>query len=164
MALGLRAAARELGISHVALHKAEKAGRVKQEPNGGFDIEKCRKALAENSNPEKQRQARSQRKSPATSQNAESGEHTYSEALRRREWLKVEKEELSLERQRGELVELTPINAFVAGMILKAQEELLRIGPELRDRLAQETDSIKCEGLVTAKIEQALNHLAQYRG
>jgi hypothetical protein len=43
--LGLRAAARQLGISHVGLLKAESTGRVPKRVNGLFDIDACRKAL-----------------------------------------------------------------------------------------------------------------------
>ena len=40
--LGLRAAARALGISHVALLKATKGGRVAKLQNGRYDVEACR--------------------------------------------------------------------------------------------------------------------------
>lgn len=50
--LGLRAAARELGISHPALLKHEKRGRVKhRNADGLFDVDDCRRSLAENSRP-----------------------------------------------------------------------------------------------------------------
>jgi hypothetical protein len=40
-----REVARRLGISHTAMQKAERAGRVAREPNGAWDIEKVRAGL-----------------------------------------------------------------------------------------------------------------------
>jgi len=40
-----REMARQIGISHVALQKAERNGRVKREPDGSWDIEKVRAGL-----------------------------------------------------------------------------------------------------------------------
>ena len=41
-----REVARRLGISHTAMQKAERAGRIAREPNGAWDIEKVRAGLA----------------------------------------------------------------------------------------------------------------------
>src|SRR5689334_18927027 len=137
MGLGLRAAARELGISHVALLKAEKSGRVARELDGTFDVVKCRVSLERNSNPEKQRQGRSQQKKPDSLESGvavsvgDEPKETYSEALRVQAWLKVDRDRLENQKRIGSLVELAPINAYVAGMILKARDELTKIAPEL---------------------------------
>jgi hypothetical protein len=46
-----REVARRLGISHTAIQKAERAGRIAREPNGVWDIEKVRAGLATKSTP-----------------------------------------------------------------------------------------------------------------
>lgn len=46
-----REVARRLGISHTALQKAQRAGRIAPEPDGGWDIEKVRARLAASSDP-----------------------------------------------------------------------------------------------------------------
>ena len=46
-----REIARQLGISHTAIQKAERAGRITREPNGAWDLEKVRAGLATKSAP-----------------------------------------------------------------------------------------------------------------
>jgi hypothetical protein len=58
---------------------------------------------------------------------------TFAEAQRRREWLRVERDRLELLGKRSEVVPIAEINAFVAGMIIRAREILVRIAPELKD-------------------------------
>lgn len=41
-----RAVARQLGLSDTAIRKAEQAGRIVREPDGCWDIERVRRALA----------------------------------------------------------------------------------------------------------------------
>ena len=89
-------------------------------------------------------------------------DNSFFEAQRQREWTRLEKEKIELEARRCELVALVPINAYVAGMIIKAREQFTRIGPELRDRLAQETDPIACEAMISNRILRALNEMAEY--
>jgi hypothetical protein len=179
--LGLRAAAAALDISHVALLKAEKAGRVpKRDAEGLFDVEACRRGLAQNSNLGKQRSARAQQagdRGQATGDRPESPKlpvldladitpetESQAEACRRLEWEKVRKAQRLNDEAEKNLIALPPINAWAAGMIIAARDELLRIGPELRERLAQETDPIECEQMISKRITQALNKLNEFEG
>jgi len=184
MTLGRNAAARELGISPQALGKAFKTGRVKQTPEGLYDVDLCRVALKLNSNPGKQASARAQQRPkkeanqptapppllsqagkcvPREAEEEGEGGTSYSEAVRQREWIRFEKEKLNLEKQRLSLVELTPVNAYVAGMIMQAREELTRIPMELRDKLAQETDAIKCQDMLLDRIDQTLKKMSEFK-
>ena len=170
MGLGLRAAAKSLGISHVALLKAKKAGRVTAGADGSFDVEVCRAELAKNSNPGKQQNARAQQRNhvlpsaeatedvgnadplnvfdTTISQPEEPGsDATYNEACRRLEWIKVQRAQLELDRKRAELVPLVEVNAYIAGMIAKARDILLRID---------------CDDRTKREIERALRELAKF--
>jgi hypothetical protein len=162
--LGLRAAARELKISHVALLKAESDGRVPARIGGKFDVELCRAALAANTNPGKSKSARAQQNRPhdPDTQGIEPSGDTLAEASRLHEWEKVRALKLKTDREEGRLVELSVINAFVAGMIMKARDELVRIGAELADSLAQTSDPVKCRALVDDRINQALFNLKTF--
>ena len=46
-----REAARRIGVSDTAIHKAERAGRIAREPNGQWDIDKTRRRLTETADP-----------------------------------------------------------------------------------------------------------------
>ena len=46
-----REVARRLGVSDTTIHKAERAGRIAREPDGGWDIDKTRRSLSETADP-----------------------------------------------------------------------------------------------------------------
>ncbi|MCU1324662.1 MAG: putative bacteriophage-related protein [Bryobacterales bacterium] len=50
MNLSARAVAEHLGVSHTAVNKAAERGRIKREPDGGFDLDKVKAAWNENVN------------------------------------------------------------------------------------------------------------------
>jgi hypothetical protein len=91
------------------------------------------------------------------------GDETLAEAARQLEWEKLREKQIKNEREEGRLVEVVVINAFVAGMIMKARDELIRIGAEIADRLARESDPAKCRALVDDRISQSLEALTEYR-
>ena len=42
----IRELARRIGVSHTALQKAERTGRILREPSGVWDVEKTRQRMA----------------------------------------------------------------------------------------------------------------------
>ncbi|MEP6962558.1 MAG: hypothetical protein ABI995_10790 [Acidobacteriota bacterium] len=172
MGLGLRAAAKQLGISHVALKKAADTGRVTRGADGSFDVDQCRAEIAAKSHPGKQRAARSQQKQPSTLPETSADPPakpagpdeslSYNQLVEARERLKLERDRLDLAKRKGELVEKDAVNAYIAGMILKARDIMLQIGPELRDKLSKVSDPVKCEELVMVEIRRGLQEIAKY--
>ena len=174
--LGLRATARAIGISHPALLKAESDGRVPKRVAGMFDVEACRLGLRLNSHTIKSRAARSQQTSPAPERTqtpdvfvpvappVEPGElsNSVAEAVRQLEWEKLRALRRKGDREEGRLVDIVAVNAFVAGMIMKARDELARIGAELADKLSQEVDPVKCRSYVDDRIFQVLANLKEW--
>ena len=53
VAFSARELGRRLGISHTAVLKAEKAGRIEREPDGTWDIARSRKRMIETADPER---------------------------------------------------------------------------------------------------------------
>lgn len=165
MGLSARQLAKALGVSHSSVNEAAARGRIQREPGGGFDLEKSKAAWNENiraRRPEGEAEGPSMDSALLDEPSTES-KPTLAEAQRQREWVRLEKEQTELRRRRGELVELAPINAWVAGMIIAARDDLTRIGEELRDALAQSTDPIECQRLVDGRIRQALQKLSEYQ-
>jgi len=85
------------------------------------------------------------------------------EARRRKECALAELREMEVRKRRGDLVELTPVNAYIGGIILRAAEVLDRIPDELADRLAQTSDPVACKELLRRELNRARGELAEYR-
>lgn len=172
MGLSLRKAAKELGISHVALLKAARSGRVTPESDGTYVVDTCRRQLAENTTAAKRRKRPQAPTKTVSAVVAEvvtaddapaSGNRTLAEAERLLKWEGVRKQRFENSVREGNLVPVGEINAWVAGMIIRAREILTRIGPELKDRLAQETNPHQCERLVMGEVNRALGELAEFK-
>jgi hypothetical protein len=101
--------------------------------------------------------------SPEPKADPRTPERTFADAKTKREYVRLEKEALYLKQQKGELAHIGPLNNWATGMIAEAKQILLRIGPELKDRLAQETSPHACEVLITAEVHRALSKLSEYR-
>ena len=70
---------------------------------------------------------------------------------------------LELRAKQGELVDIGKVNAWVAGMILRAKDIFGRIGDELGDRLANESDPIRCRELIGAEVRRGLFQMSEYK-
>jgi hypothetical protein len=88
---------------------------------------------------------------------------TYFDAQRRKEVALANLREQELATKAAHLVPIAEVNVFVASMILRSRDILLRIAPELCDYLAQETDPIKIQKLIDAEVHRALAALSEFR-
>jgi hypothetical protein len=93
---------------------------------------------------------------------AKDGDESYFEAQRRKEIALANLRELELAIKSGELVPVAEINAWVAGNIVEARNILIRIAPELRDRLAIESDPAETDKLISVEIDRALAVLEEF--
>jgi len=122
-----REAARRIGLSDTAIHKAERAGRITREPDGNWDIDKTRRRLTETADPTR---------SPLAS----SAEGTPFARLKVAQLaLKVEAQRLSLDETKRRLVDVTEANAA-----------LDEIGSTMRDALLNWPARVS--GLIAAEI------------
>lgn len=124
-----REAARRLGVSDTAIHKAERAGRITREPDGSWDIDKTRRRLVETADPTR---------SPLA--NGASADGTPFARLKVAQLaLKVEAQRLSLDETKRRLVDVTEANAA-----------LDEIGSTMRDALLNWPARVS--GLIAAEI------------
>ena len=122
-----REAARRLGVSDTAIHKAERAGRIAREADGQWDIDKTRRRLTETAD-------------PVRSPLAAGAEGTPFARLKVAQLaLKVEAQRLSLDETKRRLVDVTEANAA-----------LDEIGSTMRDALLNWPARVS--GLIAAEI------------
>jgi hypothetical protein len=121
-----RELARQLGVSETAVRRSEKAGRIKREADGSWDLVKVKAAWAGNTDPAQQRPARSSR--PRADRRAlkpvpeaavgavrdtlrehgepmATGTMTFMQARTANEVLKAQERRLRLQQMKGELVD-----------------------------------------------------------
>jgi hypothetical protein len=121
-----RALARQLGVSETAVRRAEKAGRIKREPDGAWDPAKVKAAWSDNTDQAQQRSPRSDRRTgkdrplkpvPEAAVGAVSdtlrehgepisaGGMTFMQARTANEVLKAQERRIRLQQMKGELVD-----------------------------------------------------------
>ena len=96
--------------------------------------------------------------------NGHGDDESYNEALRREKIAAANIREIQEEKQRRELVPIVHVNAWFAGVVVKAREMGLRIGPELADRLALTTEPGKCAEMVSVEVRRMLGVLRNMDG
>jgi hypothetical protein len=113
-----RALARQLGVSETAVRRAEKAGRIKREPDGAWELAQVKALWARNTDRAQQRRQHGAMKPvPEAAVGAvrdtlrESGEPvsaggmTFMQARTANEVLKAQERRVRLQRMKGELVD-----------------------------------------------------------
>jgi hypothetical protein len=87
---------------------------------------------------------------------------TLVEAQLRKEQALADLRQLEVWEKRGQVAPVGIINVFMAGQIMKARDVLTRIGPELQDRLAVETEPGKCLALIDREVRHALDRMSLF--
>ncbi len=176
-----REVARRLGISHTALQKAAQAGRIAQEPGGGWDVEKVRARLAASSDPARKTAAMvapvpvqpSPSPSPPPPRPAivapplpeplptpSAGGSSFHNARTANEMLKAQERKLRLDERRGQLVEKARALMLVHRLAKEERDAILawpaRIAAELAAELG--VDAHRLQTLMDARLRQ---HLAE---
>ena len=124
-----REAARRIGLSDTAMHKAERSGRIAREPDGQWDIDKTRRRLTETGDP-----ARSPLASGAGAEGTPFARLKVAQLA-----LKVEAQRLSLDETKRRLIDVTEANAA-----------LDEIGSTMRDALLNWPARVS--GLIAAEV------------
>lgn len=96
-----REVARRLGVSHTAIQKAERVGRITREPDGSWDIDRVRRDMAETARP-----GRSPLAPPMEA--TALGRLTIARLA-----LRVEAQRLALDRSKGRLIDIAMADARI---------------------------------------------------
>jgi hypothetical protein len=180
MNLGLRAAAEQLGISHAALLKAARTGRVKRNEDGSFDVEACREALKQNTQPAKrakEARAREQRQSPEPPKRASEPRRppepvtddsapaagSLAAIELKRATVKLRKEARLLQKLEGSLLDKNEVEHAWSEVCSSFRSQTLLLPAKLAPRLAPVTDARECQALIDAEVRRLLTTLSDYQ-
>lgn len=173
MAASQREVARRLGISHTALQKAARSGRIAPEPDGRWDVAKVRAQLASTADPVRKTAAmaappppfppppRPATKPPpigaATSDPPASGS-SYHNARTANEVLKAQERKLRLEERKGQLVDKARALLLVHRLAKEERDAILgwpaRVAAEMAAELG--VDAHRLQMMLDARLRTLL--------
>ena len=168
-----RELARRLGISHTALQKAQRSGRIAPEPDGGWDVAKVRARLAESSDPARKTAALAtplpQRSAtpaaaPLTPPAApdplpRAAGSTFHDARTANEVLKAQERRLRLDERRGKLVDKARALLLVHRLAKEERDAILAWPARVAAEMAAEL-GVDAHRLQTLMDQRLRAHLA----
>jgi biotin operon repressor len=166
-----REVARRLGISHTALQKAQRAGRIAPEADGGWDVEKVRARLAESSDPLRKTAAfvagapaaRLSSPSPGSGGGTDplprAAQNTFHDARTANEVLKAQERRLRLDERRGKLVDKARALMLVHRLAKEERDAILAWPARVAAEIAAEL-GVDAHRLQTMMDQRLREHLA----
>lgn len=168
-----REVARRLGISHTALQKAQRAGRIAPEADGAWDIEKVRARLADSSDPVRKTAALAPA-SPAASRPAtpppvavmapaadplpRAAQNTFHDARTANEVLKAQERRLRLDERKGKLVDKARALLLVHRLAKEERDAILawpaRVAAEMAAELG--VDAHRLQTMMDTRLREHL--------
>jgi hypothetical protein len=165
-----REVARRLGVSHTALQKAQRAGRIRPEADGAWDVEKVRARLAESSDPVRKTAALVQPApaaarviaptiaSPAPDPLPRAAQNTFHDARTANEVLKAQERRLRLDERKGKLVDKARALLLVHRLAKEERDAILawpaRVAAEMAAELG--VDAHRLQTMMDTRLRQHL--------
>lgn len=165
LVMSQREVARRLGISHTALQKAQRNGRIAPEPGGGWDLAKVRASLVETSDPV--RPTASLAPSPAATESTPTPAPpgNFQNARTANEMLKAQDRKLRLDERRGQLVDKARALTLVHRLAQEERDAILgwpaRVAAEMAAQLG--VDAHQLQKLMDARLREHLNQRTNAR-
>ena len=171
MVASQREAARRLGISHTALQKAARSGRIAPEPDGRWDVEKVRARLASTADPARKTAVMAAPPTPPSPRPAAkplpigasaidpppSGS-SYHNARTANEVLKAQERKLRLEERKGQLVDKARALLLVHRLAKEERDAILgwpaRVAAEMAAELG--VDAHRLQMMLDARLRRLL--------
>ena len=167
-----RELARRLGVSHTALQKAQRAGRIAPEADGAWDVAKTRARLADSSDPTRKTAALAQPIPPAARAIGpaiaapdplpRAAGNTFHDARTANEVLKAQERRLRLDERRGKLVEKARALLLVHRLAKEERDAILawpaRVAAEMAAELG--VDAHRLQTMMDTRLREhlALRH------
>lgn len=167
MGLSSRELGEALGVSHTAVNKAAKRGRIPREADGTFDLVKV-KAVWEKNADQYQRQRGLKAKPAVTAKRHKSAapptgegdgsDVSFFEAQRQREWIRVAKEELELDLKKGKLILAEDAESGWSRLVSTIQNGFLLLGAKVAPRLPG--DPRENQAIIDRAVKEILSELS----
>jgi hypothetical protein len=181
-----RELARQLGVSETAVRRAEKASRIRREPDGSWDPAKVKAAWSDNTDQAQQRHARSGR--PAVKRRAlkpvpevalgavrdtlrehgepiAAGAMTFMQSRTANEVLKAQERRLRLQQMKGDLVDRAKAVAQVFRLARDERDAWVNWPARVAAMIAAEleVDPHQLHTVLERQVREHLNELAEVR-
>ena len=167
MKLSIAAYARHRGVSHVAVLKAIKSGRIEKEADGTIDARKADAAWSRNTNKAQQRQ----RQTEATVAAQAAGENhvgppivnsgpSYAQSRAVKEAYLARLAKLSYEEKSGSLIKIDAVKVSWFNILRVLRDRVLNLPDRLAPIVAAETDPKKIRDLLEEDLRLILNDAA----
>ena len=172
-----REVARRLGISHTALQKAQRAGRIAPEADGAWDVEKVRARLADSSDPVRKTATLVQPAvaaprpaspppvaaiPPAADPLPRAAQNTFHDARTANEVLKAQERRLRLDERKGKLVDKARALLLVHRLAKEERDAILAWPARVASEMAAEL-GVDVHRLQTMMDTRLREHLAARR-
>jgi hypothetical protein len=182
-----RELARQLGVSETAVRRAEKAGRIRREPDGSWDLAKVSAAWAGNTDPAQQRPKPGARERSGTRARMKpvpeaalgavrdtlrehgepiaAGAMTFMQARTANEVLKAQERRVRLQRMKGELVDRAKAVAQVFRLARDERDAWVNWPARVAAMMAAEleVDAHKLHTVLERHVRDHLAELAEVR-
>jgi hypothetical protein len=166
-----RELARRLGVSHTALQKAQRAGRIAPEADGAWDVAKTRARLAESSDPTRKTATLAQPAPPVAARAPvapppiaapdplpRAAGSTFHDARTANEVLKAQERRLRLDERRGKLVDKARALLLVHRLAKEERDSILawpaRVAAEMAAELG--VDVHRLQTMMDTRLRQHL--------
>lgn len=165
-----REVARRLGVSHTALQKAQRAGRIAPEADGGWDVDKVRARLAESSDPVRKTAVFVAPAAPpppprptvapaaAPDPLPRAAGNTFHDARTANEVLKAQERRLRIDERKGKLVDKARALLLVHRLAKEERDAILawpaRVAAEMAAELG--VDAHRLQTMMDARLRQHL--------
>lgn len=169
MKLSIAAYARHRGVSHVAVLKAIKSGRIEKETDGTIDAVKADAAWSRNTNKAQQRPRRNEASAPAPAV-APAEAHlgppivnsgpSYAQSRAIKEAYHARLAKLSYEEKSGSLIKIDAVKVSWFNILRVMRDRVLNLPDRLAPVLAAETDPKKVRDLLEEDLRLILNDAA----
>jgi hypothetical protein len=147
-----RELARRVGLSHTAIQKAERAGRIAREPDGQWDVDKARRHLIETADPARSPLA------PFVPDNSPIARLKLAQLA-----LRVEAQRLALDREKGRLLDAAYVDARVDEIAGAIRDALLNWPARVSGLIAADigAEPHRVQSLLLRHIADLLNEAAE---